>query len=135
MPAQEEGTETSLTGRLSCLTAFLHAQGVLRGENKKCAVFCRDARALLVYTLLMPVTLELPPEILAAYGDELERKVLESLLLQMVREGRLSVAKAGSLLGLDRLAAIRWYTSHGYTFPNYDAEDFVANDLNYARKP
>ena len=83
----------------------------------------------------MPITLELPPEILDAYGDDLERKVLESLLLQMVREERMSVGKAGSLLGLNRLEAIRWYTSHGYPFPNYDAEDFIAIDLNYARKP
>ena len=82
----------------------------------------------------MPITLELPPEILAAYGDDLERKVLESLLLQMVREERMSVGKAGSLLGLNRLEAIRWYTSHGYSFPNYDAEDFIANDLNYAEE-
>ena len=82
----------------------------------------------------MPVTLELPPEILAAYGDDLERKVLESLLLQMVREERMSVGKAGSLLGLNRLEAIRWHTSHGYSFPNYDAEDFIANDLNYAEE-
>ncbi len=71
----------------------------------------------------MPITLELPPEILAAYGDDLERKVLESLLLQMVREERMSVGKAGSLLGLNRLEAIRWYTSHGYYYPDYSAED------------
>ncbi len=86
------------------------------------------------YTPHMPITLELSPEILAAYGDDLERKVLESLLLQMVREERMSVGKAGSLLGLNRLEAIRWYTSHGYSFPNYDAEDFIANDLNYAEE-
>ena len=72
----------------------------------------------------MPITLELPHEILAAYGDDLERKILESLLLQMVREERMSVAKAGSLLGLGRLEAIRWYTSHGYPFPNWDEDEW-----------
>ena len=72
----------------------------------------------------MPITLELPPEIIAAYGDDLERKILESLLLQMVREERVSVAKAGSLLGLGRLEAVRWYTSHGYPFPNWDEDEW-----------
>ncbi len=71
----------------------------------------------------MPITLELPPEVIDAYGDDLGRKVLESLLLQLVREERMSVGKAGSLLGLNRLEAIRWYTSHGYYYPNYSAED------------
>ncbi|MBS3934408.1 MAG: UPF0175 family protein [Truepera sp.] len=73
----------------------------------------------------MPLTLDLPPEVVAAYGDRLERKALEGLLLQLVQEGRLSVAKAGSLLGLTRLEAIRWYTSYGFHFPNWDKEEWA----------
>jgi hypothetical protein len=72
----------------------------------------------------MTLELDLPPEVKDAYGDKLERKVLEGLLLQMVQEGRLSVAKAGSLLGLDRLEAIRWYTSFGLAFPNWDHDEW-----------
>jgi hypothetical protein len=72
----------------------------------------------------MTIELDLPAEVKAAYGDKLERKVLEGLLLQMVQEGRLSVAKAGSFLGLDRLEAIRWYTSFGLAFPNWDKEEW-----------
>ena len=73
----------------------------------------------------MPITLELPPEIIDAYGDDLERKVLKGLLLQLVREERMSVGKAGSLLGLNRLEAIRWYTSHGYDYPNWDEDEWA----------
>lgn len=82
----------------------------------------------------MTVSLNLPPEISEAFGEELERKALEGLLLQLVHQERMSIAKAGSILNLNRLEAIRWYTSHGYSFPNYDIDSFVANDLNYAKK-
>lgn len=88
----------------------------------------------MLYNLHMTFSLDLPPEVTEAFGDELERKVLEGLLLQLVHGEQMSVAKAGSLLGLNRLEAIRWYTSHGHTFPNYSVDDFVANDLNYAQK-
>jgi hypothetical protein len=73
----------------------------------------------------MTLELDLPPEVKDAYGDKLGRKVLEGLLLQMVQEGRLSVAKAGSLLCLDRLEAIRWYTSFGLAFPNWDHDEWA----------
>ena len=82
----------------------------------------------------MTLSFDLPPEVTDAFGDELERKVLEGLLLQLVQGEQMSVAKAGSLLGLNRLEAIRWYTSHGFAFPNYSADDFMANDLLYAQK-
>ncbi len=82
----------------------------------------------------MTLELDLPPEVKDAYGDKLGRKVLEGLLLQMVQEGRLSVAKAGSLLDLDRLEAIRWYTSFGFHFPNYGVDDFVSHDLKFIRE-
>jgi hypothetical protein len=81
----------------------------------------------------MTLELDLPPEVKDAYGDKLERKVLEGLLLQMVQENRLSVAKAGSLLGLDRLEAIRWYTSFGLAFPNWDDEEW-AHELAFVNQ-
>jgi hypothetical protein len=72
----------------------------------------------------MPVTLELPPEVIAAFGDDLEKTTLELLLLQLIQDEKMSVAKAGSLLGLGRLEAIRWYISHGNYFPNWDEEEW-----------
>lgn len=81
----------------------------------------------------MTLELDLPPEIKDAYGDKLERKVLEGLLLQMVQEGRLSVAKAGSLLDLDRLESIQWYTSFGLPFPNWDQNEW-ANELAFVNQ-
>jgi hypothetical protein len=77
-----------------------------------------------LYTVSMSVTLDLPPELVDAFGDELERKAIEGLLLQLVQKQRMSVAKAGEILGLARLEAIRWYTSHGHPFPDWDEDEW-----------
>ena len=39
--------------------------------------------------------------------------VRKAVLLYLAHEGRMTVARAGQLLGLDREDSIRWYTSHG----------------------
>ncbi len=75
--------------------------------------------------------LRVPEEVVAALGDEPEREALEALLLHLVREDKVSVAWAGKRLGLDRQEAIRWYTSHGYPFPDY-TEDDLEEDARYA---
>lgn len=45
----------------------------------------------------------------------------------------MSVARAVEILGLDRISAIRWYTSHGFYYPDLSEED-LAEDLHYARR-
>jgi predicted HTH domain antitoxin len=82
----------------------------------------------------MTLQLELPDEVLGLLGNEPQREVLESVLLHLIQEERMTVAKAGEILGLDRLEAIRWYTSHGYTYPNYDLDEFKTHDLSYAEQ-
>ena len=82
----------------------------------------------------MTLQLELPTEVLEALGSEPQREILEGVLLLLVQQERMTVAKAGSVLGLDRQEAIRWYTSHGFTYPNYSLDDFVQNDLAYAEQ-
>lgn len=77
--------------------------------------------------------LRVPEEVLAALGDEPEREALEALLLHLVRADRVSVAWAGKKLGLDRQEAIRWYTSHGYPFPEYTERD-LEEDARYAER-
>ncbi|MGF1472372.1 MAG: hypothetical protein ACFB50_11635 [Rubrobacteraceae bacterium] len=80
----------------------------------------------------MDVKLTLPDEVLEALGPEPEREVLEGVLLLLVSEGKMSVARAGEILGLKgRLSAIRWYTGHGLPYPDLSEEDF-ADDLKYA---
>ncbi|HEX7021219.1 MAG TPA: hypothetical protein VF171_00070 [Trueperaceae bacterium] len=37
----------------------------------------------------------------------------------------MTVAKAGSILGMDRMSAIRWYTSLGFDYPNLDDADLL----------
>jgi hypothetical protein len=66
----------------------------------------------------MTVRLALPEAIVAALGPEPEREALEAILLFLLAEDRVSVAWAGEVLGLDRLAAVRWCTAHGFHYPD-----------------
>lgn len=78
--------------------------------------------------------LTLPDEVLKALGSEPERAALEAVLLFLVSEDKISVARAGEILGLDRISAIRWYTSRGFYYPDLPEEDLAA-ELRHARKP
>ena len=82
----------------------------------------------------MSVNLQLPDEVIEALGPEPEREALEAILLFLVSEDRMSVARAGEILRLDRLSAIRWYTSHGFYYPDFSDED-VVEELHHARNP
>ena len=80
----------------------------------------------------MDMRVELPAEVVEALGPEPKREVLEGVLLLLVSEGKMSVARAGEILGLKgRVSAIRWYTGHGLPYPDLSEEDF-ADDLKYA---
>jgi hypothetical protein len=58
----------------------------------------------------MDVRLTLPDEILEALGPDPEREALEGLLLLLVGEGRLSLERAGEILGLENREKVeRWY--------------------------
>ena len=80
------------------------------------------------------MNLELPEEVVKALGPEPERAALEAVLLFLISEDKMSVARAGEILGFDRIPAIRWYTSHGFYYPDLSKED-LAEDLRHARKP
>ncbi len=80
----------------------------------------------------MSVSLALPRAIVDALGPEPEREALEAILLFLLAEDRVSVAWAGDVLGIDRLAAVRWYTAHGFPYPD-PSPDAVAEDLTFAR--
>lgn len=82
----------------------------------------------------MVVELKLPEEAIKALGPEPERKVLEAVLLFLISGGKMSVARAGEILGFDRTSAIRWYTSHGFYYPDFSGQD-LAEELRHARKP
>jgi hypothetical protein len=82
--------------------------------------------------IAMDMNLTLPEEVLEALGPKPEREVLEGVLLLLVSEGKISVARAGATLGLEgRISAIRWYTGHGLPYPDLSEED-LADDLKYA---
>jgi hypothetical protein len=54
--------------------------------------------------------------------------------LSLISEGKISVARAGEALGLDRMLAVPWYTSHGFYYPDLSQDD-LAEELRHARKP
>jgi predicted HTH domain antitoxin len=71
----------------------------------------------------MTLMVDLPEDVLAALGAEPQREVLESVVLHLVTQGKLPVARAGELLGMDRLSAIRWYAAREEAYSNLDDED------------
>lgn len=73
----------------------------------------------------MTVRLDLPPDLEAALGPDPQRSVLESVLLQLVHSDVVSLARAAEVLGLSREEAVRWYTAHGYYYPDYTAEEWA----------
>jgi hypothetical protein len=80
------------------------------------------------------MNLELPEEVVEALGPEPQRAALEAVLLFLISEDKMSVARAGEILGLDRISAINWYTSHGFYYPDLSEKD-LADELRHARKP
>jgi len=80
------------------------------------------------------MNLELPEEVVEALGPEPERAALEAVLLFLISEDKMSVARAGEILGFDRISAIRWYTSQGFYYPDFSEED-LAEELRHARRP
>jgi hypothetical protein len=78
------------------------------------------------------MNLELPEEVVEVLGPE--RAALEAELLFLISEDKISVARAGEILGLDRISAINWYTSHGFYYPDFSEKD-LAEELRHARKP
>ncbi len=72
----------------------------------------------------MDVRLTLPDEMLEALGPDPERETLEGLLLLLVGEGRLSLERAGEVLGLEnREKAEHWYAERVSSRSGLDADD------------
>jgi hypothetical protein len=80
------------------------------------------------------MNLELPEAVVEALGPEPERAALKAVLLFLIPENKMSVARAGEILGLDTISAINWYTSHGFYYPDLSEKD-LAEELRHARKP
>ena len=80
----------------------------------------------------MTVQIDLPEEVLQALGPEPAREVYESVLLSLIQQNKMTIVKAGSLLGMDRLEAIHWYVSKGFYYPDL-GEDDLLNELEHAK--
>lgn len=72
----------------------------------------------------MDLNLHLPDEVVEALGPEPEREALEGVLLLLVGEGRMSLERAGGILGLkDREEAARWYAERTSSRPPLEPHD------------
>lgn len=80
----------------------------------------------------MTLNVTLPDEVMEALGAEPERQVLESVLLRLIRQDKMTVARAGELLGLGRLGAVRWYTEQGFYYPDLD-DDELDREFGHAK--
>lgn len=68
--------------------------------------------------------LTLPNEVLKALGPDPEREALEGVLLLLVGERRLSLERAGEVLGFqNREEAARWYADRSRSRPEPETED------------
>jgi len=76
--------------------------------------------------------MELPDELFAELRqEEMERKVKEALVMELLREHRLSQAKAAEILGIDRHELFDLMTNHRVPVIDLDTEE-LGNEL---RKP
>lgn len=96
----------------------------------------------------MDVRLTLPDELFEALGPDPEREALEGLLLLLVGEGRLSLERAGKVLGLeDRERVEHWYAERVSSRSGLEAdssspieeepvhlEDLTQEDLDRSRR-
>ena len=72
----------------------------------------------------MSMELDLPAEVVEALGPGPEREALEGVLLLLVGEGRMTLERAGALLGLEnRERAVRWYEGRTASRANLQTED------------
>jgi hypothetical protein len=58
----------------------------------------------------MEMKLTLPDEVVRKLGDDPEREVLEGVLLLLVGDGKMSLERAGEILGLDDAGL--WFEQH-----------------------
>lgn len=72
----------------------------------------------------MDMKLTLPDEVLKALGGEPEREVLEGVLLLLVGEGKLTLNRAGGILGFESdEAATRWYAERALSRTDLETVD------------
>lgn len=82
-----------------------------------------------VETEHVDLTITIPESVAKHLGDDPRRALLEPVLIEMVQKGKLSVAKAGSLLNLDRWESAEWWTSTGHGYPSF-TEEQLKNQLD-----
>ena len=73
----------------------------------------------------MEVTINLPEDVAQSFlenGESIEREVLEATAIAGYREGKLSQAQIGRMLGLSRFETDDFLKAHNVP-PNYTVED------------
>lgn len=73
-------------------------------------------------------------ELLGDSPEQIERRALEIIVLDLYRRHELSVGCAAEFLGLDQLSFIRWSGAQGVPFFDMTAEEW-AQELQVIDKP
>lgn len=79
----------------------------------------------------MSQTVALPDEVASLLGADRDRKVLEAVLVQLYRDGRIGSGAVATLLGMTREAAIRWLGEQGAPYFDETAHE-LAEDARRA---
>jgi len=80
----------------------------------------------------MEVTINLPEDVAQSFlknGESIEREVLEATALEGYREGKLSHAQVGRMLGLSRFETDDFLKAHNVP-PDYTIEDLEQDRRN-----
>ena len=81
------------------------------------------------------ISIKVPEEVVDYLGDDFRQKLLEPVLIDLVRSGEITIARAGSLLNLNRREAIQWFSSHGLTYFNQSEENLERERANLRKHP
>lgn len=77
----------------------------------------------------LTVSLELPRELLSALDvseGELNTRVLELVVLELIREGRISHGKGAELLGLSQLEFLPLLAQHNIPYFSISSDELIA---------
>ncbi len=81
----------------------------------------------------MPLTVALPDDVARLLDRNADRQVLEAVLVQLYRGGKLGSGAVGRLLGMTREEAIRWLGQQGAAY--FDASPAeLDDDVKNARR-
>lgn len=81
----------------------------------------------------MELRLVVPDAVAQVLGPDPDRAALESLLAELVFQGRISTDDAGAVLGLTPAQSIEWYSNRGHDYVDYPPDE-LTDEINSLRR-